>query len=413
MLDDEFIYGDPGGQAVLKVSVPNADDVQVAPPPASDVWVDSPDYAADGQSVAGNGGDLSLPLSAQADDLLVRIQATKVHQIGDQTRQSAVPLTQALLVLVEPNPAPPLRLRVGLDGQQTDGTLEAFDGQPGVFYTFQAAAQAVGLPAYFHQRDAISPTLNKGLNQLRISVDFVVERSYTVLDSAQTPPDPPLIATSPLAFGTSLSVQATKARTRVGISLPATYNLVAPPAVQVTPALVDFNTAAKIGVSASVIGESYQPLIGDQPLANAQTGTGQDLAFDTAALTQDTNFALLITQPGSNPATVELLLRLSVRVRPDATVAVRLLNDPVTPGTAAQFQIDASQAGISYQLMANSAAVGAVVVGTGSPVKLTSDPISADTTFVVHATRVDQPDIAVDLTPPITANIAVVAPPPA
>lgn len=407
--DDEFIYGAVGNQAVLTISVPNADAAQVAPPPAG--AVDTAGYAADGQVTAGTGADLALPGGALADDVVLLVRATKAHPVGDQTRLSVVTLKQALLVLAEPNPAPPLRVRVGIDGQQTDGTLEVFDGQPGVFYAFSADAKVVGLPAYFHQRDATNTSFNKGLNQLRLSVDYVVERSYAAANPAQTPPDPPLITTDSLALGTSLSVEATKARTRVSVTLTPTISLTAPPAVQANPALIDFNTAAKIVITASVAGESYQPLLAGQPLGDVLAGTGQDLSFDTPSLSQDTEIIVLITRPDSSPIIAERLVRLTVLVRPDTGLSVRLLNDPVTPQTAAQLQVDASQTGVSYQLLLEAKPVGVAVVGTGAPITLTSDPISADTIFVVHATRVDRTDIAVDLTQTITAKLVTAAPP--
>src|SRR5690606_20985931 len=94
------------------------------------------------------------------EDTLLLVQASKQHQVGPlgtgaEALPSAVPLAGALAVLVRPDPAVALRLEAAMAGDATTGAVEVQGGQPGVRYELrlEGAAEPIGRPAYFHQRD--------------------------------------------------------------------------------------------------------------------------------------------------------------------------------------------------------------------------------------------------------------------
>ena len=175
--------------------------------------------------------------------------------------------------------------------------------------------------------DANDPTTNKGLNQLRINVDFVLERGSTL---ARPPghlqrllPRPRSSTLGAQAFGISLFVRAMKARTRVSVPVPQTAQIPALPVIKLDQDSVPSGTAAKIIVVASVKGENYQPFLTDEtPVNDAQDGTGADLAFATSPLTQDTTFLVRVRQPGATGIPVTRTVSLTATVKPASAGSV-------------------------------------------------------------------------------------------
>jgi hypothetical protein len=81
------------------------------------------------------------------------------------------------------------------------------------------------LPVYFHKKNETNPTVNKGLDQLRIGVDFVVASTLpadqvpAAASLAEVPPAAPILETGALPVGTVCSVRAVKAHTGVEVEL--------------------------------------------------------------------------------------------------------------------------------------------------------------------------------------------------
>ncbi|MFC1794572.1 hypothetical protein ACFL3Q_13395, partial [Planctomycetota bacterium] len=215
--DREFDHKVVPDTEVIKVSVEGEPDVQVQKPAREGLWITPEGYVEWGSAQQGTGNELELKIGPLTDDSLVIVRAQKYHQASpdSQTAQSvpsAVQLEQAAVVLVRPDPAPPLRVKVLMEGAVTSGDIQVFDGQPGIFYYFRQTPEGKEFewPAYFHKRDDRDKSLNKGLDQLKLDIDFVVASDPLpgeVSESAnlaEIPPESPILQTDPLPTDTTL-----------------------------------------------------------------------------------------------------------------------------------------------------------------------------------------------------------------
>lgn len=404
--DRDFVHRAVPGSEVLKVSVQGEPDVQIRKPERPEVWQEPEDYQPMGDFQAGSGGELQTKINALTGDSLIIIQAVKEHQaaIEDQFIQSAVQLEQAAAVLVHPDPVPALRLRVPVAGEETAGTTQVFDGQPGVFYYFRLDPEGndLGLPAYFHKRDDRDKAVNKGLGQLKLEVDLVVavdlptSKIHESTRLAEVPPEPPLLETGRLPTDTTLHIRAVKAQTRVATSLDHIAQIPSGPEAHPEEAVVDHGAKTRIRIKASRAKEWYQLLLNGNPVGEAIEGTGSDLFLKTGELEEDTAFELLVIQP-DEPIVVERVLGFTVLVRPDTTLSVTAIASEVEKNAATEIRVDASQLDVRYQLLADGKPIGNSVDGNGDAILLLTGPITEDTTFVIRATRITDTDISVEL----------------
>jgi hypothetical protein len=226
--DRDFVRATVPATQVLKVSVTGKPDVQVRKPPRGDTWSTPDGYKALGEFQPGLGGELRFSLRDLTDDSIVIVQARKEHQ-ATSVMPSAVQLEQAAVILVRPNPAPDLKLQA----LSAAGTIQASGGQPGVFYYFRVDpnGQDVAAPVYFHKRDDNDQSVNKGIEQLAIEIDFVIARTWSLEKTgtssglAQTPPELPVLEASGLDSGAVLHVRAVKAQTGVSVELTQTVSV--------------------------------------------------------------------------------------------------------------------------------------------------------------------------------------------
>jgi hypothetical protein len=325
--DREFVHKVIPDIEVIKVSVEGEPDVQVRKPAEGGLSIIPEGYIEWGDAQQGTGSDLELKGGSLTDDSLVIVRAQKYHQASSdpQTAQrmsSAVRLEQAAVILVRPDPAPPLRVRVLMEGTETSGDIQVFDGQPGIFYYFRQIPEDKEFewPAYFHKRDDRDKSLNKGLDQLKLGIDFVVaadppsgEVSVSA-NLAEIPPEPPHLQTAPLPTGTILRIRAVKAQTRVASPLEHSANIPSCPEVIPEKAVVDHGKKARIQIKISRTEESYQLLLDGNQLAEPVKGTGGDLFLETGELKEDITFELLIKE-FDKPIIVERVLKIAVMVR--------------------------------------------------------------------------------------------------
>ncbi|HWN66066.1 MAG TPA: hypothetical protein VNM90_00435, partial [Haliangium sp.] len=230
--DREIVFAQSPAVATIDVA-DGKRTIRVERPEKPAVWQNLPGFAALGQEKAGTGGKLTLALDALEEDEVLLVQAIKQHRSGPlssnaETIASAVQLDRALALLVRPDHAQPLRVLATITGDATQGPLHVRDGQAGVYYELRltAADPAIDRPVYFHQRDDVAARLNKGVDQLRIEVDFAVARDAEGApgNPAQTaPPGPALDAE--LAPGTALYVLARKAMTGLEAELDHTVTV--------------------------------------------------------------------------------------------------------------------------------------------------------------------------------------------
>ena len=403
---------------VVRVGVIGEPDVQIRVPVQGPAWATPEGYVEMGNAIQGTGGDLVLTTNALTDDILVIVQAQKHHD-APQVTSSAVRLAQVAAVLVRPDPAPPLHLAFAMGAAESKGELQVFGGQPGVFYYMQDNSEKkdLGMPAYFHKRDARDRTVNKGMEQLAMEVDFVIARSWprsgvgAVVDLAQAPPQSPLLETGPLSAGMRLSIRAVKGQTRVATPLTAIVLIPIGPNVMPEKAIVDFGAATRICVKASRTEELYQLLLEGKASGVSVKGTGKDLFLDTGELKTDTTYEILVKQP-DQPIPVERVLSLvSIKIRPDPTLSVRAVNETLDLKGETDILIEASQIGVQYQLLVGRDIVGQPIVGHGSTLTLPTGSLAKTTTFLIHATRVAQPDVFADLLQRVTVNVKASAEP--
>ena len=325
--DRDVIHRAVTNADVIKVSVPNEPDVQIRKPSLPSVWQDLEIFVTGGDFKPGNGGELQLQLDGLTDDSLILVKAVKEHLASldgpDVSKiSSAVPLQQSVVFLVCPNPAPGLKLTVPVQGDKTSGTIRVDNGQPGVFYFFRRTPQGkdFNLPVYFHKRDDRDKSQNKGLDQLKLNIDWVVAAhpSAGSVGAADNPakifPQPPLLETGPLKTDSSLHIRAVKAQTRVKKALDLTAQIGALPEIRPEQATVPSGSTARIQVLASKVGEKYLLTLNGEPVKQARNGNGADLVFIAGPLLQDTTFEMIVTQPQETGIPVERVVQVSVFV---------------------------------------------------------------------------------------------------
>lgn len=320
--DSEYQQGTPPGPGLAAIKVDGEPDAMVSLPPLPEGGGDLLGFAPIGEEQAGTGADLVFSLGPAAEDRMVAVLAHKHHQLTGAPVISAAWLTQLAVVLTRPDPNTRPRLIVTLQDGKTIGTLEVSDGQPGVFYTPKVTPPGSSIlpPAYMHKRDAVDPSLNKGLGQIKLEVDFVLARDRPEgggsLDLADTPPLPPLLVTDPLAAGVTLTLSAMKAQTRLSADLAASGVIDPMPELHFdTP--VDFGAQARIEVRGSRPTDIYALLRDGPQLGAAQGGTGATLVFLSDALRQDAVLEISAVTKAGLP--VDRRSRISIAVRPQAS----------------------------------------------------------------------------------------------
>ncbi len=351
---------------------------------------------------AGAGADLRLMLPLASMDTIVAVAARKAHVAASGPFTSAVWLRHMIVQLVRPNPAPALTLSTTLAAGGTDGALTVSGGQPGVFYTPRVGPTGARIlpPAYAHKPDPVDPAANKGVGQLKLEVDFAVARDGQ-------PPLPPALATGAIPIGATLFIQAMVAQSRIAIDLPAQAVIAAVPTMQLSAALVDHGGTVHVLVQASLGSDTYallqEGVPDDIPIGPARDGNGQTQDFPSPALPRDTVLVLVATSKA--PIPVRRRTRLSVAVRPDPSLVVRAQAATVLANSVTAILIDASEPGVSYQVVAGGAPVGSALPGTGATLALPVGPLAATTTFSVTAVRLLPPAASLTLTGTATVTV--------
>ena len=426
--DADFVRGAAAAPADIVVPVADQADVRVRPLAMEPGWPLPAAFLPQGEAPRpGNGGDLLLPLPASSADMVLLVQAFKAHRADSddaesRTIGSTLRLNQAVAILVRPDPARALVLRVETQGERTGSTLQVRGGEPGVYYRFQPlpAGDAVPLPAYFHKRDASDPAQNKGVGQLGLEIDFSIARRAAASpaqvgdDPATLHPLPPLLDitplqdTTPLREGIRLAILALKAQTGVTAPMALEALIAAVPAIRAAEPVVDHGAAATILIPVSDARDLYQLHVAGQPVQPAVAGDGSDLVLETDRLLADARFEVVVTRAADAGVLVERVAPVPVLVRPDATLQVLARSTSVAPGSGTEIVVQASQRQVGYQLMSGATAVGAPVAGTGGDIALPTGPLAAQARFDITARRADEPQVTAVLRAQVT--VAVTAP---
>jgi hypothetical protein len=325
--DADFVHGPAAGAEIVSVAVPGKPDAQIRKPAQAGRWSLPEGYEPEGGApVPGNGGDLTLPIKALKDDSLVIVQVLKEHRVeADDPRSptlpSAIGLDQAAVVLVRPDPARALELRVPMGEKQTGAVMQVSGGQPGVYYYFQAAAADKELRpgAYFHKRDK-DDAQNKGVGELAIEVDLAIaaDPDASAADPAAARPRLPLLAIEPLPAGTRLSVRAEKAQSAVEQKMVRGALIPAVPAIKAEQPVIDYGASAKIVIPASDPKDQYQVVLKGVPVKPPVAGDKSDLAVLTDPLQAGAVFEVVVTRAADEGIRVERVVTVPVTVRPKA-----------------------------------------------------------------------------------------------
>jgi hypothetical protein len=416
--DTDFVRG-PTDADVVTVSVNETTDVQVQKPTLCAPWLKPDGYSQLSEEFTpGTGAEIQFKLQALADDSLVIVEAIKEHQLNmndpeSEIIRSSISLLQAAAILVQPDPAPGLTLRIPISDANSGDCLQVSDGQPGVFYSFHLPPDGseFSWPAYFHQRDVQDITQNKGVDQLGVEIDFVIADDADIDVSGQNPanttPPWPILDITPFATDSELLIRAHKAQTSVQVPMAEAALIAAVPAIHAEASVIDYSSPATILIPASHKLDRYQFTRIGTSESDILNGSGDELRFVSKELNTDAVYEVVVTRLEHNGLHIERVLLIPVLVRPDATLVVTAKQNTVVKDTATEIFVQASQLGVDYQLMTAVTPVGPAVQGTGAQIALATGPISVDTPFTVCATRTDKTDISQKLK--TTVNIKVVA----
>jgi hypothetical protein len=299
--DAEFSRRDPPDPATVSVPTPDG-DVRVVTPPPTPVWAAPPGYGPLADPVVGTGAALSLPVPPRLADTAIVVEARKSHAAGTDAFTSAERLHQPAVVLVRPDPSPPLRLAARvIKGKLAE--LSATGGEAGVFYAI-AGPKRLG-ELYLHQNSPDDAALNKGIGALAVTVDLVVAAESPAQATSAAPPPVPRLELKPLALPAELAVTARRAMTGLTTAL-GKVAVTAPPAVEVKPAAVEPGKSATVTIAEPLAAERYAIMVDGKRVADPVPGAGAPLSLDTGRLAAGSRVELWIKADAPADAAIEI-----------------------------------------------------------------------------------------------------------
>ena len=263
------------------------------------------------------------------------------------------------MVLVRPDPARALALRVPIVGAQTGDTMRVVHGQPGVFYYFRPVlgrapsfrCRPISTSGTTGRRPKTRASTNSPCRSIWRSLSLRIRRSgpRATRRGYLSRVSPPL-SISPLATDSSLSIRAMKAQTGVEAPMALAALIPAVPKIRAVPGVVDFRGTATHRDPREHAGEQYQLMLQGTPAKPAVTGNGTDFPGHTEPLTADAVFEVVVTRPRDGGMPVERVVQVSLRSWPDAHAAVTASQAPSTRDRDGH-RGSVESAGVSYQLM--------------------------------------------------------------
>jgi len=150
--------------------------------------------------------------------------------------------------------------------------------------------------------------------------------------------------------------------------------------------------SSEVTVSLSQIGVSYQLRndADDSSVGAPVAGTGGTINLSTGALASTTTFNVLASSGGVCPsAELTILATVNVTGTIDASLALSASSNPICAGTSSNVQVLNSEIGVNYQLRndADDSLVGTPVAGSGGTINLSTNTLTATTTFNVLASN--------------------------
>jgi gliding motility-associated-like protein len=330
-----------------------------------------------GAPVTGTGAPIDLSTGTLT-------QTTEFNVLASNATCS-IELTQLATVTVEKNPDPNLNISVDNNPLCVGGSTDIyiFASQAGVSYQLRNDADNsnIGLPV---TGNGGTITLNTGPLTAQTTVN-ILATSGTACPAVEL-----------------FTVPVIDVKGVVDVTLP-----IAP----ADPVICE-GGATTIEITGAETNVEYQlRLDADNSLVGTpRIGNGGVLSLPTGVLTATTTFNVLAknTDPSAE-CSVQMNNVATVTVEPtvkNRTVSIAAPTPPICVGGRANIRVESSQAGISYQLRndATDALVGAAVIGTGNDIILTTDALSATTTFNVFASGTQCPGL--ELTTKVTINVS-------
>jgi gliding motility-associated-like protein len=239
------------------------------------------------------------------------------------------------------------------------------------------------------------------------------------------------LPTGNLAATTTFNILASNGTCSIQMTNTATVNVSVNPLTNL-PVDATINPLCTGGVSGIRIQNSQTGVIyqlrndaDDSAVGAPVAGTGGTIILSTGVLNATTTFNVLASSGGTCPD-AELTTIITITVGGTINNALNTDPSPTTPicaGSGAFVVVQASEAGVNYQLRndADDSNVGAPVAGTGADINLPTGNLAATTTFNVLASNgvcsielTDTETITVNPAPSttlaVTANPSVICP---
>ncbi len=273
--------------------------------------------------IRGNGKRQTISLDHTQQDELFIIQAVKQHDmfIMGNTRPisafSTIYLNTMRAVLIEPNPAPGLHLRIQVNPvtDTTEHELMVLEGEPGVFYQFQVGDTPVDERAYVHRTYPNDPETYLGLGQMRLEVDFAVTRAPLADESDNQPPARPIVTIPNWPIGTQIAIRAIRAYTRVAVDLTESAVIDPLPVVIYHPASGSRRSSGTITISGASDDEDYQILLNGRALPLSPIKANGTITVEVPRLVRGTTLVFSATRTSAAGLRVERWHPVAFQVR--------------------------------------------------------------------------------------------------
>ncbi len=155
--------------------------------------------------------------------------------------------------------------------------------------------------------------------------------------------------------------------------------------------LVCTGTGTNITVASSQTGVSYQLRnnADNSTVGSPVAGNGGSINLPTENLTATTTFNILASRPGCTAEQLTTTRQITIAQPPNLALVVGAVSTSVCAGTSTNITIASSETDVSYQLRndADNSNIGTAMNGNGGVLNLSTENLTASTTFNILATR--------------------------
>ncbi len=305
-----------------------------------------------GTPQAGNGGDLDIPTG--------NLSQTTTFNILANNGTCSIELVNLVTINVEVNPNPGLTLSATINPLCIGGVsgIQIQNSELGVSYQLRDDAT---------DTDVLTPVAGTG-GTIVLPTDVLnATTTFNVLATSGT-------TCSPVEMTSTVTVT-------VAGSVDATL------VTSASPATICEGSSTFVQIALSESGVNYQLRLDsdDSLIGLPVAGNGGTINLPTGNLSATTVFNVLAS---NGTCSIELTDKETVTVNPSPDITLNVTANPglICSGSSSTIIVEASEAGVSYQLRVGTTLVGAAVAGTGGNINLPTGALAANTTFNVLAT---------------------------